>query len=89
MTKKFVLHLDALLIIILIFATSFGINLYQRVQYADLLKDYVEAETKAQDMEINWNYVNGLLGQCQASQNTSPLSDDKHPLSKTENPGDS
>jgi hypothetical protein len=88
-TKKFVLHLDALLIIILIFAISFGINLYQRVQYADLLEEYVEAETKAQNMEVNWNYVKGLLGQCQASQNTSTQSSDNNSISKTESPGNS
>ena len=79
MTKQFVLHLDALIIIIAIFATSLGINLYQRFQYSSLLEDYVEAETKAQDMEINWNYVKVLLERCKSNQNTSAEHGDDAP----------
>ena len=78
MTKKIQLHIDALLVIVLIFLVSFGTNLYQRYQYSDLLKDYVEAETKAQDMEVNWNYVKGLLQNCRKNQ-TQSLSLDEDP----------
>ena len=69
MAKKVSIHLDAVLGIVLIFIISFGFNLYQRYQFMDLLKEYGEAETKAQDMEVNWKYVKTLLVQCKKTEN--------------------
>lgn len=64
MVNKIELHVDAIAVIILLFVTSFGFNLYQRYQYSDLMKEHVELQWKAQDAEINWQYVKGLLEIC-------------------------
>ena len=69
MVKKVSIHLDAVITIVLIFLISFGFNLYQRYQFRDLLNEYGEAETKAQDMEVNWKYVKALLAQCKKTEN--------------------
>lgn len=71
MVNKIYLHWDAMIVIVVLFITSFGFNLYQRYQYSDLLKESVEAQTKAQDMEVNWNYVKGLLAQCKKTQDAN------------------
>ena len=64
MIKKVELHVDAIAVIVLLFVASFGFNLYQRYQYSDLMKEHVELQWKAQDTEINWKYVKGLLEIC-------------------------
>ena len=71
MKKKFEIHLDALIFIVIIIIVSFGFNIYQKVQYSSLIKDFVEAEWKAQNMETNWNYVKGLLENCRETSASS------------------
>lgn len=68
MPKKIELHIDAIAAIVLVFLASFGFNLYQRHQYSSLLKEHVEVQWKAQNMEVNWNYAKGLLEQCRKSR---------------------
>lgn len=45
---------------------SFGFNLFQRFQYADLLQEHTDLEWSAQDTGINLVYTRGLLKQCKA-----------------------
>jgi hypothetical protein len=65
--KKVELHVDAIAVIVLVFVASFGFNLYQRYQYSDLMEEHVELQWRAQDTEINWKYVKGLLEICRGS----------------------
>jgi hypothetical protein len=65
--RKVVLHVDALVAIVVVFAASFGFNLYQRYQYASLLKEHTQLQWKAQDTEFNWKIVKGKLDKCAAA----------------------
>lgn len=53
MARKIAFHLDALVVVVLIFVVSFGFNLYQRYQYEDLLQKYVDIEWEKQNIAIN------------------------------------
>ncbi|MGR9071995.1 MAG: hypothetical protein ACU833_02905 [Gammaproteobacteria bacterium] len=64
MIKKVEIHLDALAVIFLVFAVSFGFNLYQREKSRDLFQDYMDMHWKAQNMEANWKYLQGKLERC-------------------------
>jgi hypothetical protein len=76
MVKKVALHTDALAGIVLVFAASFGFNVYQRFQYESLLQEHTALQWKAQNTEVNWKYVVGKLKKCQAAaQARSPAKD--------------
>jgi len=64
MKKSFTLHLDALLVITLVFLLTFGFIGYQRSQYTALLEEHIQLQWQAQDLEINVNYLKGKLEQC-------------------------
>jgi hypothetical protein len=51
--KKIGLHIDALVVIIIIFTTSFGFNFYQRYQYSDLLREHIALQQQSLVMEFN------------------------------------
>ncbi len=63
-TRKFVLHWDAALLIAAALLVSFGFNLYQRQQYRTVMEEGFAAQVKAQDMEVNWKYAKSQLDAC-------------------------
>lgn len=69
--KKVELHVDALAVIVLVFAASFGFNLYQRYQYSSLLQEHTQLQWKAQDTEFNWKIAKGRLEKCTAAAKAS------------------
>lgn len=66
--KKATLNLDAIIVLVIVFAVSFGFNLYQRYQYRDLLQAKVDADWHAQNMKSSWIYTKGQLAACRASE---------------------
>ncbi len=55
---------DTALFLVVLFLASVLFNAYQRFQYVDLLKEHVEVQWQAQNMEINWQYVNKKYERC-------------------------
>lgn len=51
------LHMDAWIVIILLFAVSFGFNFYQRYEYSDLLKDHIQFQASALRMEYAISFM--------------------------------
>ena len=55
--KKFDLHLDALIAIVLVFVLAVGFIVYQRQQYAEVMQENIdliwEVETMKVDLQIN------------------------------------
>ncbi|MDH3689849.1 MAG: hypothetical protein OEU36_10265 [Gammaproteobacteria bacterium] len=66
MSTKVSISRDTSIVIVLVFLTSFGFNLFQRFQYADLLQEHTDLEWSAQDTGINLVHTRGLLKQCKA-----------------------
>lgn len=72
--KKIGLHIDALAVIVVVFITSFGFNLYQRYQYSDLLKDHIGLQLQVLSMELGAGMTDGMLKQCEDHSETIQLS---------------
>jgi len=51
--KKIGLHIDAIVVIVIVFTASFGFNLYQRYQYSDLLKEHIALQQRTMGMEFS------------------------------------
>ena len=49
--KAFTLHLDALLVLVFIFTVSLGFNLYQKLQYSELLQAFVDEKWKSEELQ--------------------------------------
>jgi hypothetical protein len=64
MTKKITINVDALVICVFIFSLSIGFIIFQRIQYSDLLKQYVETEEQRQNEAVNAKYFKGLYDEC-------------------------
>lgn len=63
--KKLSLHLDAFLVIILVFVLSFGMNFYQRYQYSDLLHEHLELQANALRLEYSVSFMKASLDKCE------------------------
>ncbi len=68
--KKFALHIDALAVIIIVFLTSFGFNLYQRYQYSDLLKEHIGLQFQVLSLELGGTMKDARLKKCVADSET-------------------
>lgn len=62
--KRIYLHMDATIVIILLFLLSFGMNFYQRYQYSDLLKAHLELQVSALRMEYSVSFMKASLDKC-------------------------
>ncbi|GAB6042815.1 hypothetical protein [Endothiovibrio diazotrophicus] len=75
--KRFTFHLDALIVVVALFALSLGGNFYLWKQNEALFKEKVEALWQAQNMESSWKYARGQLDECRsgvvADSSPSPL----------------
>lgn len=67
MMKKFILHIDALAVLILVFSISLGFNIFQRYQYSDLLHDYLDLQVTAQKMDFSLSFTELELKKCNES----------------------
>ena len=75
MAKKVTIHLDALVVIVLLFLLSVGANLYLWRENMQLFKANVEVDWRAKDMEASWKYTQGLLKNCQEHQALTPTAE--------------
>lgn len=62
--KKISLHIDAWIVIILLFIISFGFNFYQRYEYSDLLNDHIQLQASALRMEYAISFMKISLDKC-------------------------
>lgn len=56
--------MDAWIVIILLFAVSFGFNFYQRYEYSDLLNDHVQLQASTLRMEYAISFMEVSLDHC-------------------------
>lgn len=63
MIKKFELHLDAIVVVVVLFLLSFGANFYQQIQYSGLLQEYVDEKWKSEDLQSQLVVVKAKLEQ--------------------------
>lgn len=68
--RKLGLHIDALIVIILLFLLSFGFNFYQRYQYSDLLADYFRIQSENTSNEFSLAMKDALLKKCKEEQDS-------------------
>jgi uncharacterized protein YneF (UPF0154 family) len=62
--KTFVLHIDALMVLILVFLITLGFNFFQRFQYHDLLQKHITLQVNALKMDFNLSYMKVDLKKC-------------------------
>jgi len=65
--KRIELSMDVALILVLVFAISFGFILYQKFQYSSLLETYINTQWSLQNEEVNVQYFKGLYEKCMDS----------------------
>ena len=63
--KKIELHIDALIVIIILFILSFGFGFYQHHQYSSLLAEHNRLQTTHLGMELSLSVKEALLKKCQ------------------------
>lgn len=61
MARKFELHLDALIVIGVLFVSAVGFIVYQRHQYSDLLQDNLARQMKQLSLELEVARLEALL----------------------------
>ena len=64
--KKFELHLDALIAIVVVFALIIGFLLFQRYQYSDLLQENIDLAWENANLQVNLDYKTGQFDDCKA-----------------------
>lgn len=62
--RKATINYDAIAMVIIVLVVSFGMNVWQRLQFNDLLAEHVDSEWKAQDVKVNMVYARRLLKEC-------------------------
>jgi len=72
MSRKIELHLDALIVIVLVFAAAVGFIAYQRHQYSLLLQDNVERQFKQMTMELEIARLKILLERASKGEAGAP-----------------
>jgi hypothetical protein len=63
--KKFQLHLDAVIVIILLFVGSFAFIVYQDYQYEDLLQETVDQRWEIGNLKANEIILRTNLERCE------------------------
>ena len=66
MIKKFTLHLDAVIVIVLLFVVSLGFNWYQFKESQDLFQQNVDANWEIQDLKTNLMYLKSEYEKCRS-----------------------
>ena len=73
--KKFELHLDALITIIVVFVLALSFILYQRYQYSDLLQENVDLKWEYGNLEANLLLKSNQYDKCKNENNSQEKSD--------------
>jgi hypothetical protein len=68
--KKFGLHLDALIAIIVVFILACGMILYQRHQFSGLLQESIDLAWENETLKMDVEYQTGLLDKCNSNKNS-------------------
>ena len=64
--KKIGLHMDALVVIVVLFVGSFGFNVYQRYQYMDLLQAHIDLQWSSMTTGFSLSMSEVSLRKCEA-----------------------
>lgn len=67
---KIGLHIDAIIVIVILFMASFGFNLYQRYQYSDLLEAHSGLQMTQLGMDFSLSVQKALLEKCERQNGT-------------------
>lgn len=67
--KKFTIHLDATIAVLVVFILSFGFNFYQRYQYQDLLDEYLKQNMGSLGNEFSTAFMQVSLEKCEKKLN--------------------
>jgi hypothetical protein len=62
--KSVTIHYDAIALVAIVLVISFGMNIWQRLQFNDLLAEYVDSQWQSQDTSANLVYTRSLLKEC-------------------------
>ena len=65
--KKFELHLDAVIVIIVVFALAVTFLVYQRHQYSSLLQENVDLVWENSTLEANLALMSSRIEECESS----------------------
>lgn len=68
--QKIGLHIDAMIVIVILFMASFGLNLYQRYQYSDLLEAHSGLQMNQLGMDFSLSVHKALLEKCESHHGT-------------------
>ncbi len=62
--KTFVIHLDALITILVLFTLLIGFSIYQYFQYSDLLKEHINLQASLLKLEYSHTVMDIELKNC-------------------------
>lgn len=62
--RKFELHLDAVILIVVAFVLSLGFNFYQHYQYQDLLREHADLQMSTLGNDFNVTFMKASLKKC-------------------------
>lgn len=65
--RKFEIHLDALIVVIVVFALAAAFLIYQRYQYSNLLQENVDLVWENSNLEANLVLMTSQLEKCKSS----------------------
>ena len=68
--KKFELHLDALITIIIVFVLAVGFILYQRYQYSVVLQENIDLTWENEKLKVDLIVEKSLLDKCKNEKNS-------------------
>lgn len=75
--RKFELHLDALIAIIVVFVLVVGFLLHQRHQYSVLLQANIDLAWEQAHLEVNYEHTTALLDSCRSEKKAAELKTEK------------
>ncbi|MFC1796329.1 hypothetical protein ACFL1V_04460 [Pseudomonadota bacterium] len=80
--KKFQLHLDAVITLILVFALTLSVILFQRYQYSKLLQDNIDLAWDNENLTVNLDYTSTLLDRCKTNNVSETKNNGEEKISK-------
>lgn len=83
--KKFELHLDALITIIVVFSLVVSFILFQRYQYSVLLQENIDLTWDSENLKVDLELTNRSLVRCnEASNSEEAIKSDSEPADPKE-----
>ena len=81
--KKFQLHLDAVIALIVVFVLIFSVILFQRYQYSKLLQDNIDLAWDNENLTVNLDYTSTLLDRCKTKNDSETKNNVEEKISKS------